>query len=133
MATWYFPLPVLGPVNCPFTFVLIRTISALINNILQYSHLVTFWGQFLVSLRCNKWYKLVSVQNGSSATSSFLWYRSLFDFSTTQSPVWPALCSLSGVTLSLAEQQYDPEIILPHPGFFLLLNQRLMDFCTYLL
>ena len=89
--------------NSLFPFVLIRTMSALVNNILQYSHLVTFWGQFFVSAWCTKWYKLVSMWNGSSATSSFPWYQGLFDFSTIQSPVSPAFCSLSRVTLSLAD------------------------------
>ena len=91
-----------GLVNCPFPFLLMRTMSALVNNILYYSHLVTFWGEFFVSSQCTKWWKLVSVRNGSSATSSFLLYRGLFDFLTTQSQVFPAFCSLSGVTLSLA-------------------------------
>ena len=38
-----------------------------------------------------------------SATSSFPWYQGWFDFSATQSPVYPALYNLSGITLSLAD------------------------------
>ena len=86
----------------PLLFCLEKTMTALVNNILQYSHLVTFLGQFFVTSRCTKWYKLISVRNGSSATSSFPWYQCLFDFSSTQSPVSPTFCNLSGVTLSLA-------------------------------
>ena len=56
-----------------------------------------------MSSRCIKWYKLVSVQNGSSGSKSFPWNLGLFDSSTTQSQVSPAFCSLSGVTISIAD------------------------------
>ena len=118
---FFFPRFWTSKLSLPFC--LDKYSSALVNNIFQYLHLIHFWGQFFVLSQCIKWYKLFSVQNGSSATSSFPWYLGLFESSATQSPVSPAFCSLSRVTLSNADSheimQYNHEIILPHPGFFL--------------
>lgn len=50
-------------------------------------------GQLFVLSRCTKWYKLISVQNGSSARSTFSWYQDLFDFlfDLIKFPTWKGL------------------------------------------
>ena len=135
--TFFFPRFWTSKLSLPFCLEKYR--SALVNDIFQYLHLIHFWGHFFVLSRCIKWYKLVSVQNGSTATSSFPWYLGLFESLTTQSPVSPAFCSLSRVTLSYADRTIRSWNNSASSWFLLvfllvvLLNQRLMAICTYLL
>ena len=134
--TFFFPRFWKSELSLPFCLGKYR--SALVNSIFQYLHLIHFWGQFFVLSRFIKWYKLVSVQNGSSATSSFPWYLGLFESSTTQSPVSPAICSLSRVTLSNADRTIRSWNNSASSWFLLvfllvvLLNQRLMAICRCL-
>ena len=133
MASWYFSFLVFGQVKRHFPFVSIIAMPVLANNILQYSLLVTFLRQFLYyhhALNDRNWFPYEMGQvHFLGIEICLIWQRPSISVPSFF-VVWVEL------RFPLQIQQYDPETVLPHPGFFLpflpalLLNQRLMTFCT---